>query len=107
MRVFQFCPEVRMRWPGYATRRWARKREAILRRDGYRCRESARYGRLVQADTVHHIWPVGDYPEYAWADWNLLSLSHAAHNAMHDRVTGALTDRGEAWRRRIPPPSTP
>ena len=96
-----------MRWAGYNTARWARKREVILRRDGYRCREAARYGKLVEADTVHHIWPVELYPEYAWASWNLVSLSREAHNAMHDRVTGELTERGRAWQRRSPPPSTP
>lgn len=96
-----------MRWTGYKTKRWERLRETILRRDGYRCREAARYGLAVQADTVHHVWPVEDFPQFAWEPWNLIALSHKAHNEMHDRVTGALTEKGEAWRRRtIPPPMT-
>lgn len=95
-----------MSWAGYKTRRWARLRKQILRRDGYQCRESARYGRIVEATTVHHVWPVEDYPEYAWDPWNLISLSQAAHNAMHDREHDRLTEKGESWRRRtIPPPS--
>ena len=94
-----------MRWAGYKTRRWERLRETILRRDGYKCREAARYGLAVRADTVHHVWPVEDFPQFAWEPWNLIALSHKAHNEMHDRVTGALTEKGEAWRRRtIPPP---
>lgn len=91
----------------YKSRRWRRLRERVLRRDRYLCRESARYGRLVPADTVHHIWPAGLYPEYAWCAWNLVSLSAPAHNAMHRRGSEALTELGESWRRRTPPPSRP
>lgn len=95
-----------MKWPGYRTRRWAKLRESTLRRDGYLCREAARYGKRVEATTVHHAWPVEEYPEYAWEPWNLISLSQGAHNEMHDRERNRLTDKGESWRRRtIPPPS--
>ena len=97
-----------MSWTGYKTARWRRLREKILRRDGYRCRDAARYGKSVEATTVHHVWPAEDYPEYAWQAWNLIALSQEAHNAMHDRFTDKLTERGEGWRRRVPPPpSTP
>lgn len=90
----------------YKSTRWRRLRERVLRRDKYLCRENARYGRRVEATTVHHIWPAELYPEYAWCEWNLISLSTAAHNAMHDRETNQLTELGEGWRRRtIPPPS--
>lgn len=89
----------------YKSARWRKLRERILRRDGYLCRESKRYGRMVPADTVHHIWPADKYPEYAWCEWNLVSLSSAMHNAMHDRDTGNLTELGEAWRRRTTPPT--
>lgn len=90
-------------WDGYRTRRWKKLRAAALRRDGYRCRESARYGIAAEATTVHHAWPAEEYPEYAWALWNLVSLTAEQHNAMHDRRTGKLTPLGEAWRRRISP----
>ena len=89
-----------MGWGGYKTGRWERLRARVLRRDGYRCREAARYGKVVEATTVHHVWPVEDYPEWAWEAWNLIALSTQAHNAMHDRATGKLTERGESWRRR-------
>ena len=79
-------------WPGYKSPRWEKLRCAILRRDGYRCREAARYGLSVEATTVHHVWPVEDYPQWAWQPWNLIALSQLNHNAMHDRVTGKLTD---------------
>lgn len=88
----------------YHSTRWKRKQAKILRRDGYRCQESRRYGVTAEATTVHHIWPVEDYPEYAWADWNLVSLSGEKHNAMHDRATRQLTALGEWWRMRHTPP---
>lgn len=88
----------------YKGRRWAAKREVILRRDRYQCRECRRYGRFTDACVVHHAYPVEEFPEYAWSNWNLVSLCPACHNAMHDRATGALTERGLAWRRRVSPP---
>ena len=86
--------------PFYKTARWLRLRAVILRRDGYMCQASRRYGRRVQADTVHHIFPREIYPEYQYDTWNLISLSAEAHNRMHDRVTGALTKEGFELMRR-------
>ena len=94
-------------WDGYRTQRWKRLRAAALQRDGYRCRENLRYGRMVEACYVHHVWPAEDYPEYAWCLWNLVSLSKQSHEAMHDRVTHKLTPLGESWRRRVSPPVSP
>ena len=84
-------------------RRWQRLRQRALRRDGHRCQESARYGRSVPAEVVHHIWPVEEYPEYAYCLWNLVSLSRKAHDAMHHRVTKKLTPAGLRWKNRTPP----
>lgn len=91
----------------YKSIRWKRLRDQVLRRDKYLCRESARYGRIVPATTVHHVWPATLFPEYAWCEWNLISLSAKAHNAMHDRKSDALTELGEAWRRKTCPPHLP
>lgn len=91
----------------YKSRRWKRLREKILRRDQYLCRESRRYGRMVEATTAHHVWPVEQYPEYQWCEWNLIALSSEEHNAMHDRDMGELTEKGEYWRRKITPPPPP
>ena len=85
--------------------RWQRLRQRALRRDGYKCQEAARYGRVEEATHVHHIWPAEDYPEYAWCPWNLVSLTQEKHEAMHDRLTGKLTALGESWRRRTIPPT--
>jgi len=87
--------------PFYKSKRWEKKREKILRRDGYECQESKRYGKRIEADTVHHIFPRETHPQYEWEDWNLISLSAAVHDKMHDRTTGKLTDQGAALLLRI------
>ena len=92
-------------WDGYKTMRWRRLREKILRRDGYLSREALRYGRRVEADTVHHIWPAEEFPAYAWQPWNLLSITQDEHRTMHN-ADGSLTEAGISWKRRTPPPSS-
>lgn len=78
----------------YETSKWKDKRARILRRDGYQCQLSKRFGRLVPAEVVHHIFPVEEFPEYAFADWNLISISMKWHNRIHDRQTNELTEEG-------------
>ena len=79
----------------YQSKAWERVRSAVLRRDGYMCQEAKRYGRAVQANTVHHIFPRDEYPQYELEPWNLISLSSKAHDEMHDRNTGKLTAKGK------------
>ena len=90
----------------YKSTRWERLRASVLRAAGYRCQHFARYGKWREAETVHHIWPADRYPQFAWCRWNLIALSNEAHNMMHDRRTGRLTDAGEALRRRTIPPGS-
>ena len=78
----------------YKTTRWKKLRESILRRDGYMCQLTKRYGKLVEANTVHHIFPREYFPEFQWEPWNLISLSAVAHNTLHDRDTDQLTEEG-------------
>lgn len=78
----------------YNSKEWQRKRSMILKRDGYACQLSKREGMRVEADTVHHIFPVREYPQYALCTWNLISLSRSMHNTLHDRDTDELTDEG-------------
>lgn len=93
----------------YSTKnkRWQRLRAQVLREAGYRCEYAKRYGKRVQAQHVHHIWPVEDWPQFAYERWNLIALSQEAHNRMHDRWTGKLSDVGEQLRQRTIPPSPP
>ena len=79
----------------YGSQRWKDKRARILRRDKYLCQISKRYGKLVPANLVHHIFPAEDFPEYEWCDWNLISISLAEHNKLHDRDCNDLTPAGK------------
>ena len=82
--------------PFYKSHRWKHLRGVILRRDGYVCQWSRRYGKQIPADTVHHVFPRELFPEYQWEPWNLVSLSRFVHDEMHDRGTNDLTDKGAA-----------
>lgn len=84
--------------------RWRRLRERTLSRDRCRCRECSRYGRVSDAEIVHHAWPVEDWPELAFCAWNLVSLCGSCHDKMHERRTRQLTAVGERWRRLTKPP---
>ena len=85
----------------YKTRKWLRTRERVLRRDEYMCRECRRYGKSTPATTVHHIYPIEQYPEWRLMSWNLISLCHECHNKMHDRNTGELSELGKRWVERV------
>lgn len=78
----------------YKTEKWRQKRAHILRRDGYQDQLEKRAGRTVPADTVHHILPREQYPEYAFSDWNLISISDETHRELHT-IYGNLSDLGE------------
>ena len=84
----------------YDSRKWDHVKSLTLRRDGYQCQLSKRYGKAAQAEVVHHIYPVEDYPEYAYCLWNLISLTRAEHNKLHDRKTNILTEKGKSLMRR-------
>ena len=79
------------------SRKWKKKRDYIKKRDGYLCRECRRYGRNTQAQLVHHIYPVEDYPELALNNDNLISLCVKCHELMHDRADNEVTTVGERW----------
>ena len=66
----------------------------ILRRDKYKSVLAARYGKSIEAEVVHHILPVEFFPEYAFCNWNLISVSIDEHNKLHDRSSHRLTDAG-------------
>ena len=87
----------------YSGSKWKNKRIHVLRLDGYKDRVAAMYGRTMEATIVHHIYPAEAYPEYAWCDWNLISVSMATHNKLENRTTKELTKLGrELMERTIP-----
>lgn len=84
----------------YLSSQWRRKRELILRRDGYRCQECRRYGRITQATTVHHIQHLEDRPDLALVSSNLVSLCMKCHNLAHPEKGGARPGGGGEQSRR-------
>lgn len=87
----------------YYSGRWKKKRDRILKIDGYKCKVAMMYGRTEEANTVHHIYPAKEYPHWAWCDWNLISVSLASHNKLENRKTGELTKLGEELKERTVP----
>lgn len=87
----------------YGTAKWKKKRLHILSLDGYKDVIAARYGRTIEATIVHHIYPAREYPEYAYCDWNLISVSPGTHNKLENRNTGELTEAGRKLMERTIP----
>lgn len=81
----------------YKNTKWKGKRERILKRDEYLCRECTRYGKSVTGTTVHHIIPLEQRPDLKYNSDNLISLCSKCHDKMHDRTNNQLTKLGEEW----------
>lgn len=86
--------------PFYKNKRWQRKREVVLRKNEYLCKESKQYGRHVAAEVVHHIYPRDKYPELAYEEWNLLPVTNKIHNTFHDRENDEVIGRGLYWQQK-------
>lgn len=76
----------------YGTKRWKQLRRAILDRDGWRCRECSRAGRLE----VHHVRPTARGGRM-WDPGNLRTLCRDCHFRLHRE--GSRSGRAEAWAR--------
>lgn len=87
---------------------WRIKRQKILRRDGYQCQVSKRYGKNVDGNVIHHIFPRSEFPEYSLCDWNLITVSLSMHNRLEseDGLTAEGIDllRRTARKNNIPIP---
>lgn len=88
----------------YGRAKWKKKRKHILHLDGYKDRVAAMFGRTLEANMVHHIYPVKDYPQWAYEDWNLISINkEITHNKLENRKTGELTELGKQLQAMIKP----
>lgn len=76
---------------------WETKRKNILDRDGHIDQYIKRTtGRTVPANIVHHILPKEKFPQYAYEDWNLLSVCLDTHRRiLHNQRNGQLTKEGQ------------
>lgn len=85
----------------YKSKDWLHVRKVVLKRDGYECRECKRYGKVVEANTVHHVIPLAEMYDLKLDRRNLISLCDEHHENMHNRFTNELSKLGVEWRDRI------
>lgn len=85
----------------YKTKKWRELRNYILIRDEFKCQFFARYGIYKRATLVHHLTPASDDPSRFFDASNLIALSNEAHERMHDRSSGKLSEEGERLRLRV------
>ncbi len=85
----------------YKTKEWERKRIVILKKDRYLCKECYRYGKVVEANTVHHVIPLQVRPDLKLNNKNLISLCEGCHEKMHNKFSFELSKLGEEWKERI------
>lgn len=85
------CNEI---WRFYKTRAWQDLREKVLEDNHWECAWCKAKGKLVRAETVHHVFEVKKYPHYALmrdvtrggkTTVNLVPLCHSCHDRAHKR----------------------
>ena len=70
----------------YTGKEWLKKREEILLLDdGIDVYLFMTKGKIVAADTVHHIIPLKDDWEKRFSDENLMSLNHDTHSMIEQK----------------------
>lgn len=88
----------------YGSMKWKKKRLKILKRDGYRDKVAEMYGQILEGNMVHHIYPASQYPQWAYEDWNLITINkEKTHNKLENRKTGELTELGRQLQNFVEP----
>lgn len=82
----------------YHSARWEHTKRIVMRRDGYKDKVAARYGKMIPAELVHHIIPLDEAPDLALDLHNLIAVSQATHNRLHN-PDGSLSLLGKNLRR--------
>lgn len=86
----------------YKWSKWYRTRQEVLQMDHYECQRCKRMHRYSPAETVHHIYELKKYPEFALSIYvsdpktgvttrNLISLCNRCHNEVHNRFKAGQT----------------
>lgn len=83
----------------YDTPKWRKKSARVLSYYDYVDQVKKRYGKLEQADLVHHALPLEDFPELAFENHNLIPVSRSTHRGLHND-DGTLTSAGVEVARR-------
>ena len=85
-------PKPQMKDPFYNTLSWIRMSKITLD-DNPQCESCKRMGKLVMADHVDHILPIGIAPDRRLDSSNLQSLCRACHRGKtHKEYKGLYTD---------------
>ena len=69
----------------YHSTRWQKLRAMVMSHYGYRDVVELAQGRMVPAETVHHIVPTSDDKNLFYNFSNLIPVSRATHDAIHTR----------------------
>lgn len=77
----------------YDSAKWRQKSARVMSHYNYVDQVKKRFGKMIQADIVHHALPLEDFPEYAYHNDNLIPVSRATHRALHND-DGSLTAQG-------------
>lgn len=70
----------------YQSKEWRSLRLKALQRDNYECQECKRQGKVGEAQNVHHIKEVKQFPELALVLDNTESICIPCHNYEHKRL---------------------
>ncbi|EEI9985213.1 TPA: HNH endonuclease [Listeria innocua] len=70
----------------YKCKEWLSLRQEALKRDNYECQRCKKKGKQRQADCVHHIKYVKEFPAFALTLSNLECLCNQCHNEEHERL---------------------
>lgn len=77
----------------YRSERWRRIRLDVLKRDGWRCRETGApltgKGNEPDAPVIHHMTPHGGDEQRFWDEENLVAVSKAWHDSQGQRADKA------------------
>ena len=78
----------------YSSTAWKNIRVVALQRDNYICQECKRQKKITRATEVHHLKPIGNYPELALDIRNLESLCWECHERTKPRVKPTVIPDG-------------
>lgn len=81
----------------YNTTAWKHLRRQVLEEQHHECQLCRAEGKMVPADTVHHVKEVKEHPELALDKNNLMCLCRECHEKIHGRDGFALLHKKKRW----------